>query len=358
MANRVLRMAVLVTGGAGYIGSHMVWELLDHSEEVVVLDRLSTGFNWAVAPEAKLVIGDIADQQLVKTLIRRHHVDAIIHFAGSVVVPDSIADPLGYYDNNTSRSRALIESAVRGGIKNFIFSSTAAVYGMTSSAPIPETHPAAPETPYGVSKLMTELMLRDTARAHEFRYAALRYFNVAGADPLGRTGQSTAGATHLVKVAVEAAAGKRGGISVFGADYDTPDGTCIRDFIHVSDLVNAHRLALNYLRDGGDSLVANAGYGHGYSVLDIIEAVRKANGAGFDVDFAPRREGDMPCVIADSARLKQTLGWRPRHNDIDVIAASSLAWEKSLAQRNSCHGIESPEPGDWLGKTARRIAAK
>lgn len=350
-------MAVLVTGGAGFIGSHMVWELLDHGEEVVVLDRLSTGFNWAVAPEAKLVIGDVADQQLIKTLIRRHHIDAIIHFAGSVVVPDSIADPLGYYDNNTSKSRALIEAAVRGGIKHFIFSSTAAVYGMTSSDPVAESHPLVPETPYGVSKMMTELMLRDTARAHEFRYTALRYFNVAGADPKGRTGQSTAGATHLVKVAVEAAVGKRNRINVFGTDYDTHDGTCIRDFIHVSDLVAAHRLALAHLRNGGDSLVANAGYGHGYSVLDLIEAVQRANGSGFEVHLAPRREGDMPCVIADSTRLKQTLGWQPQYNNIDAIAASSLAWERSLTRRNSYHGIESPEPGNWLGMPVRQGAS-
>ncbi|MGB6119084.1 MAG: UDP-glucose 4-epimerase GalE [Mesorhizobium sp.] len=349
-------MAVLVTGGAGYIGSHMVWELLDHGEEVIVLDRLSTGFNWAVAPEAKLVIGDVGDQALIKSILRRHPIDAIIHFAGSVVVPDSIADPLGYYENNTTKSRALIEAAVRGGVKHFIFSSTAAVYGMTGAEPVREDHRLVPETPYGVSKMMTELMLRDTARAHEFRYAALRYFNVAGADPSGRTGQSTAGATHLVKVAVETATGKRRRIEVFGTDYPTHDGTCIRDFIHVADLVAAHRLALAYLRRGGESIVANCGYGHGYSVLDLIEAVQRANGASFEVHLAPRREGDMPCVIADSTHLKRTLGWLPRHDDLDAIAASSLAWERALERKNAAYGIQSPEPDDWL-TPSRRVGA-
>lgn len=346
-------MAVLVTGGAGYIGSHMVWELLDHGEDVVVLDKLTTGFNWAVPREARLVIGDIADQDLIRTILRRNPIDAIIHFAGSVVVPDSIADPLGYYDNNTCKSRSLIEAAVRGGVKNFIFSSTAAVYGMTGADPVPESYRLAPETPYGVSKMMTELMLRDTARAHDFSYAALRYFNVAGADPAGRTGQSTRGATHLVKVAVETALGKRKRIEVFGTDYATHDGTCIRDFIHVSDLVSAHRLALEHLRSGGGSLVANCGYGHGYSVLDLIESVQRAAGSSFEVHIAPRREGDMPCVIADPTLLKKTLGWTPRHDDLGLIAETSLAWERMLSRRNSVWGIESPEPADWLGTGAR-----
>ncbi len=349
-------MAVLVTGGAGFIGSHMVWELLDHGEDVVVLDRLSTGFSWAVPMEAKLYVGDIGDQRLVRNIIHRHHVDAVIHFAGSVVVPESIADPLGYYENNTAKSRALIEAVVQSGVKSFIFSSTAAVYGMTNSDPVPESHRLAPETPYGVSKLMTEWMLRDVARAHEFRYAALRYFNVAGADPQGRTGQSTAGATHLVKVAVEAAIGKRKRIEIFGTDYDTADGTCIRDFIHVADLVAAHRLALHRLRAGGASLVANCGYGHGYSVLDLIEAVQRANGASIDVHLSPRREGDMPCVIADSSLLKRELGWQPRHDDLDAIAASSLAWERGLARRNSTHGIETPEPDEMAPMPVRLSA--
>lgn len=346
-------MAVLVTGGAGYIGSHMVWELLDHGEDVVVLDRLSTGFSWAVPPEARLVIGDIADQELMKTILRRNDIDSIIHFAGSAVVPESLADPLAYYENNTSKSRTLIESAVRGGVKNFIFSSTAAVYGMTHSDPVPENYRLAPETPYGVSKMMTELMLRDVARAHEFHCAALRYFNVAGSDPRGRTGQSTKGATHLVKVAVEAALGKRSRIEVFGTDYPTHDGTCIRDFIHVSDLVTAHRLALLHLRAGGGNLVANCGYGHGYSVLDLIEAVQRASGRSIEVHLGPRREGDMPCVIADPTLLKSTLKWVPRYDSIDTIAETSIAWEKALSKRNAIWDADPQDSSGWMGFTGR-----
>ena len=346
-------MAVLVTGGAGYIGSHMVWELLDHGEDVVVLDRLTTGFNWAVPFEARLYVGDVADQELVRRIVRRHDIDAVIHFAGSVVVPDSIADPLAYYGNNTCKTRALVEASVFSGVKNFIFSSTAAVYGMTGVEPVAEDHPLAPETPYGRSKLMSEWMLADTAKAHEFSFAALRYFNVAGADPQGRTGQSTAGATHLVKVAVETALGKRPYIEVFGTDYETHDGTCIRDFIHVADLVAAHRLALRHLRTGGASLTANCGYGHGYSVLDLIEAVRQAAGRSFEVRIGERRGGDMPCVVADPSLLKRTLGWTPAHDDLVAIAATSLAWERALDHRNSAYGIESPEPDDWAGVNGR-----
>ena len=257
-------MAVLVTGGAGYIGSHMVWELLDSGEEdVVVIDRLSTGFDWAVAPEAKFVVGDVADKELVGALIREHGIDAIIHFAGSIVVPESVADPLAYYENNTSKTRTLIETAVRAGVSNFIFSSTAAVYGSAGLEPVVEDAGTVPESPYGRSKLMSEWMLRDAAAAHGLRYTALRYFNVAGADPKGRTGQSTPGATHLIKVASETALGKRAAMQVFGTDYPTPDGTCMRDYIHVSDLAAAHRLALQRLRAGGGNLVANCGYGHG-----------------------------------------------------------------------------------------------
>jgi UDP-glucose 4-epimerase len=237
-------MTVLVTGGAGYIGSHMVWALLDAGEDVVVLDRLSTGFAWAVAPDAKLIVGDVGDADLVGALIEKHDVEAIIHFAGSVVVPESVSDPLGYYLNNTSNTRTLIDAAVRGGVGHFIFSSTAAVYGATGMAPVGEDAPVRPETPYGLSKLMSEMMLRDAAAAHSFTYTALRYFNVSGADPLGRTGQSTPGATHLLKVACETALGKRQSISVFGTDYPTDDGTCIRDFIHVSDLVDAAETSL------------------------------------------------------------------------------------------------------------------
>lgn len=328
-------MSVLVTGGAGYIGSHMVWELLDAGEEVVVLDRLSTGFDWAVAPEAKLVVGDIADQALVGTLIREHQVDAIIHFAGSVVVPDSVSDPLGYYDNNTVRTRALVEASVRGGVRHFIFSSTAAVYGSAGDEPVREEHPLSPASPYGRSKLMSEWMLADAAAAHDFAYTALRYFNVAGADPRGRTGQSTRGATHLIKVASEAALGKRSHLDVFGTDYPTRDGTCIRDYIHVGDLVAAHRLALQRLRDGGHSLIANCGYSRGYSVLDVVDAVRRATGTEFDVRLSARRPGDAVSVVADSTRARQELGWQPQLDDLDLIVEHALAWERSLATRNT-----------------------
>jgi UDP-glucose 4-epimerase len=328
-------MSVLVTGGAGYIGSHMVWELLDAGEEVVVLDRLSTGFEWAVAPEAKLVIGDVADSELVGSLIREHAVDAIIHFAGSIVVPESVADPLGYYENNTCKTRALIETAVRGGVPNFIFSSTAAVYGAAGLEPVREDARLAPESPYGLSKLMSEWMLRDAAAAHGIRYTALRYFNVAGADPKGRTGQSTPGATHLIKVASETALGKRPSMQVFGADYPTPDGTCVRDYIHVSDLVAAHRLALQRLRAGGDSLVANCGYSHGYSVLEVIESVRRVFGGDFDVQVGGRRPGDAASVIANSDLARREFGWTPAHDDLDAIVGDALSWERKLAGKNS-----------------------
>jgi len=269
-------MSVLVTGGAGYIGSHMVLELLDTSEPVVVLDNLSTGLAWAVPKGVTLVEGDIGDQDLVRKTIADHRVDAIIHFAGSVVVPDSVADPLGYYLNNTVKSRALLETSVKGGVPHFIFSSTAAVYGMTGDAPVAEDAPLAPISPYGSSKRMTEIMLADAARAHDLRYVALRYFNVAGADPKGRSGQSTPRATHLIKVACETALGKRSHMQVFGTDYPTPDGTCLRDYIHVSDLTRAHMAALRHLRAGGSSDIFNCGYGRGFSVLEVIDAPRQA----------------------------------------------------------------------------------
>ncbi|MEZ5802279.1 MAG: UDP-glucose 4-epimerase GalE [Rhizobiaceae bacterium] len=328
-------MAVLVTGGAGYIGSHMVWELLDAGEEVVVLDRLSTGFDWAVAPEAKLYRGDVGDAELVSGILRDHAVDAIIHFAGSVVVPDSVADPLGYYENNTGRTRTLLETAVRAGVPHFIFSSTAAVYGSVGMEPVREDARLAPESPYGRSKLMSEWMLADAARAHQLRYTALRYFNVAGADPRGRTGQSTAGATHLIKVACETATGKRASMEVFGTDYPTPDGTCVRDYIHVSDLVAAHRLALARLRAGGNSLVANCGYSHGYSVLEVIDAVRRVSGCDLTVNTGPRRIGDAASVIADSALARRELAWVPRHDDLERIVSDALSWEAMLTRKNS-----------------------
>ena len=327
-------MAVLVTGGAGYIGSHMVWELLDKGEEVVVLDRLSTGFDWAVPDAAELVVGDIGDQGLVREVLRSRKIDAIIHFAGSIVVPESVADPLGYYLNNTVKSRALIECAVECGVPHFIFSSTAAVYGTPVQIPVKEDAGLQPESPYGTSKMMTEMMLRDTAAAHDFAYAALRYFNVAGADPGMRTGQSSKGATHLIKVACEAATGKRPFMEIYGTDYPTPDGTCIRDYIHVSDLVAAHYLALGHLRAGKGSIVANCGYGNGASVREVIGAVKKVSGKDFEVRVSGRRPGDAVSIVANADRCRETFGWQPQHDDLEEIVTHALGWEERLRQRN------------------------
>ncbi|HOV05325.1 MAG TPA: UDP-glucose 4-epimerase GalE [Hyphomicrobiales bacterium] len=323
-------MSVLVTGGAGYIGSHMVYELLEHGEKVVVLDNLSTGFRAVVPPQVPLVVGDIGDEALVAEIVAKHKVDAIIHFAGSIVVPDSIVDPLGYYLNNTVKSRGLIAAAVKAGVPNFIFSSTAAVYGMPKANPVTEDAPFDPISPYGTSKMMTEMMLRDTAAAHPLTYAALRYFNVAGADPKGRTGQSTPRATHLIKVASQAALGQRSHLDVFGTDYPTPDGTCIRDYIHVTDLVGAHWLALKHLRAGKASFVANCGYGRGYSVLEVVEAVKRASGVDFEVRLAERRAGDPAALIAGAERIRALVGWEPKHADLDEIVAQALAWERRL----------------------------
>jgi UDP-glucose 4-epimerase len=325
-------MTILVTGGAGYIGSHMVLELLDAGEKVVVLDNLSTGFRWAVPEAATLVVGDVGDQDLVRTLVKKHGITAIIHFAGSIVVPESVADPLGYYNNNTSKSRSLIEAAVATGVKQFIFSSTAAVYGNPKETPVSEDADLKPVSPYGTSKLMTELMLADTSRAHDFRYVALRYFNVAGADPKGRTGQSTPRATHLIKVACETALGKRRHMEVFGTDYATPDGTCIRDYIHVTDLVRAHLAALAHLRKGGASDVVNCGYSRGYSVLEVIAAVKKSSGCDFPVSNSARRPGDAAAIVAASSKIRDLLGWRPQHDDLDGIVRDALAWEGHLAR--------------------------
>jgi UDP-glucose 4-epimerase len=328
-------MTVLVTGGAGYIGSHMVFELVDAGESVVVLDNLSTGFDWAVAKGVKLVVGETGDQALVARLIRSHGVDAIIHFAASIVVPDSVRDPLGYYRNNTMNSRALIECAVKGGVRHLIFSSTAAVYGNPAEVPVKEDAPTQPISPYGWSKLMTEIMLRDAGVAHGLAHVILRYFNVAGADPQRRTGQSTKAATHLIKVAAEAALGLREKLDVFGNDYATPDGTCIRDYIHVSDLVRAHADALRYLRSGAPSLTLNCGYGHGFSVLDVIEAVKRTSGVDFKVDIVPRRPGDPAQIVAASERARQKLGWRPRYDDLATIVRDALAWERELIARRT-----------------------
>lgn len=328
-------MAVLVTGGAGYIGSHMVHALLDAGEQVVVLDDLSTGFRWAVAPQAAFVLGDVSDEALVKAVVAEHKIDAVIHFAARIVVPDSVADPLGYYLANTVKTRALLEALVAAGVPQMIFSSTAAVYGMVGSEPVDEAAPLSPVSPYGRSKLMSEWMLADTAFAFPLRYVALRYFNVAGADPQGRTGQSTAGATHLLKVACETALGKRPGMDVYGTDYPTPDGTCLRDYIHVSDLVAAHLDALRHLRAGGESGVFNCGYGRGYSVLELLEAVKRVSGVDFPVRFADRRPGDPMAVVAKADRIRATLGWTPKLDDLDTIVRTALDWERGLDARRA-----------------------
>jgi UDP-glucose 4-epimerase len=327
-------MTVLVTGGAGYIGSHMVLALLDAGEDVVVVDNLSTGFSWVLPPEVPLVVGDMGDQDLIAKTVREHRVEAIAHFAAKIVVPESVADPLGYYLNNTVKSRALIEAAVRSGVKHVIFSSTAAVYGEPATIPVPEDLALDPVSPYGRSKLMTEWMLQDTARAHDLRYVILRYFNVAGADPKGRSGQSTANATHLIKVAAQTALGDRPRIEVFGTDYPTKDGSCIRDYIQVSDLADAHLVALKHLRGGGESLILNCGYGQGYSVLEVIDVVKKVAGVDFPVTISPRRPGDPAAIVARADRIRAELGWRPRHDNLREIVSQALAWERALKTRN------------------------
>jgi UDP-glucose 4-epimerase len=323
-------MTVLVTGGAGYIGSHMVHALAEAGESVVVIDNLSTGFSNFLPEGVPLFIGDAGDENLVEGVIAQHGVESIIHFAGSVVVPDSMRDPLGYYRNNTMTTQSLLNAAVKGGVKRFIFSSTSAVYGNPDQMPVPEHAATRPMSPYGSSKLMTEIMLHDVAAAHGMDYVVLRYFNVAGADPLGRTGLATTGATHLLKIAVEAATGQRAKIDVFGTDYPTPDGSAIRDFIHVSDLAQAHRAALSYLRGGGSSVTLNCGYGHGYSVLEIIEAVRRVAMRNFAVQYAPRRRGDVTTMVADTSRIRSTLDWTPQYDDLETIIAHALAWEERL----------------------------
>jgi UDP-glucose 4-epimerase len=325
--------SVLVTGGAGYIGSHAVLALCDAGWDVVVIDNLVTGFAWAVDPRATLIEMAVEDDR-VRDVIRAHNVIAVMHFAGSVVVPESVTDPLKYYRNNTAASRSLIESAVVSGVKHFIFSSTAATYGIPEIVPVSEDSPKQPINPYGMSKLMTETMLKDTAAAHPINYCALRYFNVAGADPQGRSGQSTAGATHLIKVAVEAATGKRDHVAVFGTDFATPDGTGVRDYIHVSDLAAAHVDALDALIAEPDrNLTMNCGYGRGYSVLEVLDAVDRVTNMTIDRRLEGRRAGDPDALVADNSRILATLPWRPKRDDLDTIVSDALAWERKLAER-------------------------
>jgi len=320
--------AILVTGGAGYIGSHVVLQLLARGERVVVLDNLASGFREAVLG-GHFVQGDVGDRALVAALLAEHAIDTVMHFAAHTVVPESVADPLKYYGNNTCATRNLLACCTEAGVRHIVFSSTAAVYGMPASGVADEDTATVPINPYGSSKLMSEIMLRDVSAATPLRHVILRYFNVAGCDPEGRIGQSTPKATLLVKVACEQAVGKRPQLSVFGTDYATPDGTCIRDYIHVADLADAHLKALDHLRAGGDSATLNCGYGHGYSVREVIDAVERVAGHRLNVVDQPRRAGDPPALIARSDRLKALLGWQPRHDDIDFIVGSALAWERN-----------------------------
>ena len=329
-------LTVLVTGGAGFIGSHCVLALVQAGCQVVVLDDLSSGQRACVPDDVPFVEGRVQDRDLVAQTLARHRVDAVIHFAGSLIVPESVVEPLKYYANNTCASRRLIDGCVAAGIKHFIFSSTAAVYGEPRSQPVSEDAPTVPLSPYGSSKLMTEWILRDVAAAENFDYVAMRYFNVAGADPDGRIGQASPDATHLIKVACQAVAGTRRFLEIYGLDYDTPDGTCVRDYIHVSDLAAAHVDALAHLVGGGASLVLNCGYGRGYSVREVLDVVQREAGITLDIRTAPRRAGDPPILVADVAKIHRCLPWRPRFDDLSIIVRSALAWE-SKQHREPAH---------------------
>ena len=322
--------AILITGGAGYIGSHVAWAAIDAGREVVILDNLSSGLRACAPAAARFHEGDIGAPGVLEAVFARHDIAAVMHFAGSIVVPESVADPLGYYRNNTLNSHRLISQALASGVRRFIFSSTAAVYAPTRNPRVEEDDPTGPLSPYGWSKLMTEQMLADAAAAHDLRYCALRYFNVAGADPEGRTGQCTPNATHLIKVAAQTALGLRRELTIFGEDYDTADGTCVRDYIHVSDLATAHLAALSYLEAGGGSEVINIGYGRGASVREVLAAVERVSGQALPIRLGPRRPGDAPALVAENAKLKALLHWRPAHADLDAIVAAALTWEAKL----------------------------
>jgi len=323
------RPTILVTGGAGYIGSHVVLQLRARGERVVVLDDLSTGFRQAV-PDTALVVAKVGDHDKVVSVLREHEVGTVMHFAAHTIVPESVSDPLKYYGNNTCSTRSLLQSCVECGVERFVFSSTAAVYGIPADSFAAETTPTAPINPYGTSKLMSEWMLRDVAAASSLRYVALRYFNVAGSDPQGRVGQATRKATLLVKVACEAALGKRPHVSIFGTDYGTADGTGVRDYIHVDDLARAHLDAFDYLARGGESSVMNVGYGHGYSVREVLASVERVTGRRLDIREEPRRPGDPPMLVARAERIRSTLGWQPRLDDLDTIVRTSYQWEQRL----------------------------
>ena len=329
-SNVTKNRSILITGGAGYIGSHVVLALREAGHSLVVIDDLSTGRREAVPSDVPLVIGDIADETCVSGVLAQHSVEAVMHFAGSIRVDESVTDPLKYYRNNSSASRNLIEACVDGGVERFVFSSTAAAYGIPESLPVDETARLAPINPYGHSKVMTEQVLRDTGAATGLNYAILRYFNVSGADPAGRTGQSTLNATHLLKVACEVATGARQGMEVFGTDYDTPDGTCIRDFIHVTDLADAHGRVLDWLGSGRRNGTFNCGYGRGYSVREALAAVEKVYGRKLAVSYTGRREGDSPEIVADSTLIRRETGWTPRHDDLETIVRTALEWERNL----------------------------
>jgi UDP-glucose 4-epimerase len=323
------KKSVLVTGGAGYIGSHVVLQLLQRGERVLVVDNLSTGFRQSVAGAA-LVVGDVGDMPLMDRVLAEHDVETVMHFAAKTIVPESVRDPLRYYFNNTSMTRNLLESCMRGQVRKFVFSSTAAVYGMPANGVALEEAVLSPINPYGTSKLMSELILRDLAAVTDFRYVALRYFNVAGSDTEGRIGQATAKATLLIKVACEHVVGKRSHISIYGTDYATPDGTGVRDYIHVQDLASAHVDALEYLRRDSASTVLNCGYGHGYSVREVLDSVQRVSGKKLDIRIEPRREGDPPSLVARAVNVREKLGWIPKLDDLDTIVRTALRWEEKL----------------------------
>jgi len=324
---------ILVTGGAGYIGSHVVRQLGEKGEQVVVLDNLSTGFSDAVL-SGELIVGDTGDKNLVSRILKDYNVESVMHFAAHTIVPESVSDPLKYYGNNTCSSRILLQCCSEAGVKHFIFSSTAATYGIPDTMPATEKTPTNPINPYGMSKLMTEWMLRDLSAATDLRHVALRYFNVAGSDPKGRIGQSTKKATLLIKVACEHAVGKRDKVCIFGTDYPTPDGTGIRDYIHVEDLASAHLSALKYLRNGGASQTLNCGYGHGYSVREVLDSVARVAGHPLNIVEEPRRAGDPPSLIAGVQKIHSVLDWKPQNDDLDFIVRSSLNWEKKLLEKS------------------------